>query len=283
MRHDNTTIIFTHIPKTAGYTMQMILHRQYLLKRGTIFDSGNISKIELLKTLPEDFRRKLVLVKGHLYYGVHKYIPQPVRYFTLLRSPLERTISLYNYLMAEPNTRFYKELNEKQYTLDKLFENGYILNIDNCQVRFLCGVDFIPFGEVNEQHLEMAINNLSKHYDAVGISEFFDESVLLFAKKFGWRKPWYTRHNEGRGGVKLSELSEKTLAKLKYYNRYDEILYKKALELFQKEVDMAGAIFRDEVIAFKKANELRRTKTEREILMLMYLRKLRIYVGLQKM
>jgi hypothetical protein len=262
----------------------MILHREYLLKSDTVFDSDNIGKIELFKNLPERFRRRLSLVKGHLYYGVHQYIPRPVQYFTLLRKPLERTISLYNYLMAEPNTPFYKELNEKQYSLDQLFENGYILNIDNCQVRFLCGAEPIPFGQVNEIHLQMAIDNLSNHYDAVGISERFDESILLFARKFNWGTPWYTRQNEGRGaGIKLSELKADTLEKLQYYNRYDEILYQRALELFQEELNAAGPGFMDEVAAFKKENELRMAKTKRSVLLMNYVRKLRFYLGLQKM
>lgn len=264
--------------------MHMILHREYLLKRGTVFDADNIGKIDRFRNLPESFRHRLSIVKGHLYYGVHQYIPRPAQYFTLLRKPLERTVSLYNYLMAEPNTPFYKEVNEKQYTLEQLFENGYILNIDNCQVRFLCGAGPIPFGQVNERHLQMAIDNLSNCYDAVGISEHFDESILLFAKKFGWATPWYTRQNEGRGGgIRLSELSEATLEKLKHYNRYDEILYQKAVELFRKEMDAAGPGFMDEVAAFKKENELRQAKTERNTLLMNYVRKLRFYLGLQKM
>ena len=90
-------------------------------------------------------------------------------------------------------------MHEHQYSLDELFENGYILNIDNCQVRFLCGIDNIPFGGVNETHLQVAIDNLTDHYTAIGISEHFDESVLLLARRFGWRTPWYVRQNEGKG------------------------------------------------------------------------------------
>ena len=76
MKDDSSPVIFTHIPKTAGYTMHSILHREYVLKSGAIFDSDNIGKINAFKVLPESFRKKLILVKGHLYYGAHQYIPR---------------------------------------------------------------------------------------------------------------------------------------------------------------------------------------------------------------
>lgn len=172
---------------------------------------------------------------------------------------------------------------EHQYTLDQLFENGKVINLDNCQVRFLCGVPDLPFGGVTEEHLQIALDNLVNHYEVIGLSERFDESILLFAKAFGWSKPWYTNQNVNeKSRVKFSDLSEETLAKLKYYNRFDEILYKKAQELFEKQLAAAGPSFEQEVAQFKEENKKRVIRTKITIRLFKYLGRLRFYTGGQK-
>ncbi len=284
MKKDAGTIIFTHIPKTAGITMHTILHRQYIFKWGNIFYAANLGKIDRIRLLSEKFRRNLILVKGHLYFGVHNYVPGPVSYFTFLRDPVARTISMYNHLYVSPRTPYYKEMKEKQYTLDDLLENGFVLNMDNCQVRFLCGIKDISFGEVNEEHLAIAMNNLTNYYKGgVGITEHFDESLLLLKKRFNWRMPWYVKQNVGeKQRIKPSEVSPATMEKLKYYNRYDEILYQKALEMFRQEVADAGPSFKNEVAVFKKENERKYLITKIATSIFTHLHFLRFYTGTQK-
>lgn len=283
MRQDNSPIIFTHIPKTAGNTMHRIIERQFMFRRGTIFSSGNIAKLNNLIAAPQKFRDRLILVRGHLYYGVHEYMKGPVRYFTVLRDPVKRAVSHYNFLFVGPRQPFKKIMHEKQYSIDDLLENGLVLNMDNCHVRFLCGVKDIPFGGVTEEHLKMALDNLTNHYEVIGLAERFDESILLFAKAFNWSMPWYTNQNVNeQARVKFSELTPATIEKLKYYNRFDQVLYEKGLELFQKQVAAAGPSFGEELERFKQENTLRAGRTDRTIRVYKWLSKLRLYTGSQR-
>jgi hypothetical protein len=264
--------------------MHRIIERQFMLRPGTIFTSGNISKINNLISAPQGFRDRLILVRGHLYYGVHQYMKGPVRYFTVLRDPVKRAVSHYNFLFVGPKQPFKKIMHEKQYTIDDLLENGLVLNLDNCHVRFLCGVKDIPFGGITEEHLQMALDNLTTRYEVVGLSERFDETILLFAKAFGWSTPWYTNQNVNeQARVKFSELSPTTIEKLKYYNRFDQVLYEKGLELFQKQVDAAGPSFKEEVERFREENAARASKTDRTIRLFKWISKLRMYTGSQRM
>jgi len=281
----NQTMIYIHIPKTAGNTLHRILHREYMLKRGNVFQFANPLKIKKFIALPEGFRKKLSLIKGHLHYGVHNYINMPAQYFVMLREPIKRTLSHYNYLRVSRDTMLYKEMKQNKYTLDELFESGRVLNLDNCQVRFLCGVDNIPFDGVTEQHLESAINNLTliNNQDGIGIAEYFDESILLFSQKFNWRMPWYLRRNVNNNPLlKLTDLNSQTMEKLKHFNRYDEILYRKAHELFKLKLDSANPSFAKEVAAFKKENEGRQMRTAISDMLSIFIYKLRFYLGTQK-
>jgi len=128
--------VFLHIPKTAGLTVRMsILPRQY--QEGETFASGWAGKapaddsiavgvfveefqsiglfgvnkpdsIWFPESLPAaaarfcqlpDARRDRVRLfySEHLEFGLHEYLARPVSYFTLLREPVARVLSHYDF------------------------------------------------------------------------------------------------------------------------------------------------------------------------------------------
>ena len=70
---DRETLIFLHIPKTAGTTLNRIIEWQYSPFEIFTIDPYRIRATpERLKRLPEERRRRLRVVRGHMLYGVHK-------------------------------------------------------------------------------------------------------------------------------------------------------------------------------------------------------------------
>jgi len=71
-----------------------------------------IKKIEThLSLLTKEQKDKIKVIYGHTaYYGIHKFFNKPHRYVTFIRNPIDRTISLYNFLM----TRYYKTSRNKK-------------------------------------------------------------------------------------------------------------------------------------------------------------------------
>ena len=51
-----------------------------------------------LGLLPLEQRARFRLVMGHFQYGIHEFLPQEYTYVTIVRDPVERVISHYNYL-----------------------------------------------------------------------------------------------------------------------------------------------------------------------------------------
>lgn len=129
--------IFAHVPKTGGTSYAKFLKKNLKAdeilvldykKLGVDPDSGedlDYKKIvfDYLSKIPLKKRSKIKLLTGHIVpYGVHKFFSQKSRYVTLLRDPVERVISLYNY---------FKGLYEREGFLGKkkkLYRNIFLVN-----------------------------------------------------------------------------------------------------------------------------------------------------------
>jgi len=278
----NKTVIFTHIPKTAGNTINLFLQRHYLFRKGILFNPPNMQVANQLFSLPEKSLKNITVIRGHLNFIHPNNFPSEVQYFTMLREPLSRAVSHYNY-MAVKATHVARKAFLKGVSLKQVLDEGLIKNIDNCQVRFLCGEKDITYGEVSHDHLDKAISNLENYYKRVGIMEFFDASVLLFAKYFNWRTPYYTRQNENKTpGIRLSDLDNITMEALKDANKYDIILYEKALQLFHQQVNNEGENFPEELELFKNNNEKKKNFITALTFLLKCANQAKIYLKIEK-
>lgn len=61
----------------------------------------------------------------------------------------------------------------------------------------LAGVEDFHGAVVDRAVLELAERNIEDHFDAVLLSERFDEGLLLLSKQTGWGTPWYLRRKVG--------------------------------------------------------------------------------------
>lgn len=85
-------LIFLHIPKCAGKTINLVMqresHKQKIRCKGYIAQQMDV----------EDGFADVDALRGHLFYGIHKWLRRPHVYFTLLRDPVARVISLYYWM-----------------------------------------------------------------------------------------------------------------------------------------------------------------------------------------
>ena len=93
---DRETLIFLHIPKTAGSTLNFILDAHYTPENSFatsqtwLHPEGSLDGFEMLT---ETERARIELLNGHMGLGLHRHLPQPARYLTVLRDPVERVLS----------------------------------------------------------------------------------------------------------------------------------------------------------------------------------------------
>lgn len=141
-------------------------------------------------------RREIDLLRGHHFFGSHNYLRGNAVYFTMLREPISRLCSLYNFLIE---INLYQEINKDNMSFGDFLESGLAMAADNGMTRMLTNNDFdkIPNGEININLATEAINNIKDKFIAVGITEEFDTSLKLFKEKLNWTIiPDYTIDNK---------------------------------------------------------------------------------------
>ena len=277
-------ILFLHLPKTAGLTLRAsVMMRQYAADEvfygewggkavtdgshavgafaeevGSIavFDSvvqpGVLWYPETLESvagryrrLPAEARARVRLITGqHIEYGLHEHLDRPVSYFTLLREPVARVLSHYD--MARE-----RSVPEGM----SLPEHVAACVESNLQTRLLAG----PAGADGPQPppAEEMLRRAKEHLrgcTVVGLTERFDETLVLLKKAYGWRMPFYERRNVGRKRVSREVLPGETVRQIEADNYLDVELYALAQELFAEQVRGYGPALARDLRLFRLGN-----------------------------
>ena len=220
------------------------------------FTTGHYKQIEKFEKLNDSEKKKIRLLKGHLAFGVHLIYPEPITYFTFFRDPIKRSISGFNYLYQEKNHHFHEEILRKKYTLKDILKGGKLQVFDNCHVRYLANAIDLKFGEVDEKIYAIALKNFDSHFQAFGICERFDESLIYLKQKLSWSFPFYVNANVSEKKKYVDTFDEETYRLLNHYNKYDLMLYEYASKKFDRIVKSKGDAFVKEVKRFQKLNRL---------------------------
>jgi hypothetical protein len=255
LARNDKTIIFLHIPKTAGTTLDQIILRHYRFKQ--IYQTGLIAQegVTAFKNMSEEARAGYKLLKGHMNFGIHHYIPGPYAYFTFLRDPIDRTISNFYFIYRDNNHPLYNLIHENKMDLEQYLSERLDPMLFNAHTRLLSGVwDTNPAGGCNEFHLEQAKENLKNHIQVIGLTEQFDESLLLLGKAFGWKHLYYKRLNVTKNRPQRQNLSSNFISAVQQANLLDISLYEYAQTLFDAQIQQMGPDFSAEVRRFRFNN-----------------------------
>jgi hypothetical protein len=231
--------IFIHIPKAAGTTLRLMAEEQYGKDSIiTVYGQDIWNCEQFLKGVSMARWQKCSMVRGHIQFGCHEWIPRNCRYFTIVRHPVDRVWSLYKYMKADRMHGYHKQA--MSMTLPQLLESGISTEFDNGQVRQLCGTagEFpqepstppkIPYGGMVQDDAEKAVDNLQEWFDVVGTVRGFEKFVDDCNRWLGWAVLFYKRANVSRG-QKASELSQTVRDAILEYNQLDLQLYEYAVK-----------------------------------------------------
>lgn len=259
--------IFLHIPKCGGQTVAKIVSREFRPGE-TRWLSGQdpATSIEQFASLPESERATYRFLYGHLPFGLHEHVPGPYGYFTMLRDPVERVISGYFNIVRDPHNYMHDKTAKSSKTLMEFLDAGVVTAADNGQTRLLCGdldaldiatrgegpddvriqIAKIGFGECTREMLDRAKRNLEDEIAVVGLTERFNESMILFRREFGWSLPYGRKENVGANRPASESLGPEVYERIKRMNELDCELYDFAVGLFNRRLDAErGAVRRD--------------------------------------
>ncbi len=238
-------LIFLHIEKAAGTTLRQVIKRQY--------GGGNVHDYLQGPKAFAEIPPNVKAIQGHIQFGFYPRLPAPATWITVLRDPVDRLISAYNYILQTPDHFAYQyalRRNVKDFILD-----GMHIWSENAQVKYLSGAIDVAFGACREDHFRAARRNLQEHFSFVGLAERFDETLILLKRILGWKTPYYTRENISNKRVRKQDLSAEVLKIIEDHHLWDRRLYEYARERFERELDRQDGSFANEVRVFKLVNE----------------------------
>ena len=223
-------LCFMHIPKTGGLTLVTILDR--------FFRQDEICPLhQAIWKLPREQLSKYRLIIAHGSYDelVSDRIPHPL-FVTWLRHPVERTLSVYQYIRRKQDHEQFEqlqELNFQQYVAADPFTRRFI---DNVQTRMISGTP-IPRSpnDFVEPDVALSKERLKEDFVVVGLTEKYQESLDLLAYAFHWpRIAQYEPKNVAPNPLTRADVGEEVIQKIIDLNRFDMELYEFGVELFEE-------------------------------------------------
>lgn len=227
--------VFLHIPRTGGTTIRHVMEANLPIGQILPIYGPDIEHPEqVLQRLHEVTRQAIKVVRGHISYGIHEHMAWTnCLYFTMVRNPIERVWSLWNYAKRHDSHHLATELRALG-SLQNALEAGVSTEFNNGMCRQLSGIDgpfpqepyaetLVPYG-VTQPVYDATMDNLDRRRISVGTTEYFDAFLHMMCDVMKWPNRRYEPTNSGPA-FDEGQLSEGDLQALRNYNLADDLLW----------------------------------------------------------
>ena len=189
-----TPLIFLHLPKTAGTTLSAVLSRHVPADQCHYLRSADgAAAVETFKATPAEQRRRIRLLQGHQVFGLHEYLAPGARYLTIVRDPVDRIATHFDYVVRTEHPMFIDPIRDEGMSLYDYAISGISGELENGQVRWIAGIDGDrPLGPAD---LDRALLNIDNYFAWVGVQERFSESLVALAMTMRWLRVGYRSTN----------------------------------------------------------------------------------------
>jgi hypothetical protein len=222
------TILFLHIGKCGGTSLREAVREALPSdRRAFIYDPADnpgALTVADLEALSDAHKRQLRIVMGHFAYGLDETLPQPSKYVTMVRNPVDRVASMWAFF-----GRHYPVATGGLSLVEWATHSGH-LQTDNEMVRLISGRD-PAYGEVGHEDLGIALHNLESAFGDVLVFERYGSSIERLERLLRVRLPHVERLN---AAPQRTNISPEDRALIADANRYDMALYEQCVRLFDR-------------------------------------------------
>ena len=249
--------IHLHIPKTGGTTLRDIIQRQYQSEKILMIPKLDESE-DILKEVSTSQINQLKLIQGHLKYGIHNHFHRRAKYFAIIRDPINRVLSTYYYVLSQKNNPQNLSTSNNQMTIYDYVQSGVNPFLINGQTQLISG----KTGNIDnpiiksEELFSLAKENIANDFLFLGITEMFDETILILKNMLGWHMPYYSIANRTKNKPNYDAVDPTVISFLKEHNQLDIKLYNITKTSLLNKIVEENDIFQNRINKFKKINKL---------------------------
>jgi hypothetical protein len=253
-------LVFVHIPKAAGTTFGRILRHHYGAHFERI-DQFRREDLERAAARGEPVSVELPgvqAVTGHVAFGLLERLFPDALFVTILRDPVERTLSQYEYMLHRVGRPWHHETlpaPTADLTIDEALGRGYVR--DNLQTRMLCGL-ISPTEALPPDALKQAKRNLAEQFAHVGTTARFAEFLALLNLEFGWPTVAYKEGRVTPGRRPAADRTADELRAVEDANAFDREVFAHAEELLARALAGAGPEVAAEADVLRRALPIER-------------------------
>lgn len=218
--------VFIHVPKTAGTAFRSVVeHNVPADDRIEIYRVGGATLAQAIEGQRHKVPSARVML-GHFERRVHDLVDRPVVYFTILRDPVERVLSLYKFLKYDFVTHpLHAKFASGEITFEQWISRRPPM-ASNVMTKMVSGLA-TEYEPATQAMLPVAIRALQR-MAAIGIQERFNESVDLICEALGWTPVYEDRNRSSMGNkafIESEKITPETLAAIRDANEMDTELY----------------------------------------------------------
>jgi hypothetical protein len=182
---------FIHIMKTGGATLRQHIYANF--EAGAVYpvpkqdDMNRTMLVETLMDISPERRARLRGYMGHYPYVATELLGVEPVTFTIVRDPVERTVSYLKHCK-----RYHEQ--HRELSLEEIYDDPFHFPcfIHNHQAKiFAMTADdrlesYLDVIDIDDRRLDIAQENLAR-VDVLGVQEHYREFLEELRERFGWR------------------------------------------------------------------------------------------------
>jgi Sulfotransferase family len=267
MTEDPRRFFFVHVMKTGGTTLALHMAREFeptamypneSLDRRHASDVASYMSVDALLQLPPERKMAIRAYTGHFPYMVREQLGLELETLTLLRDPVDRSVSA---------LKHFKRLYERYHacSLEEIYDDAFVFRhfVHNHQTKvfavtaedrpealasrltqeqlhaYLDGRAADPYAasaaaadtiEIDDDRLALAKSRLGR-IEVIGLSERFGDFVEELRRRYGWWPAGLSAEARANVSAESWDAGPALRARIAHDNRFDLELYERAREL----------------------------------------------------
>lgn len=227
-------VIFDHIPKCAGTSINKYLY-SYYPSRFIYRVGANNNRVKQFKSLSREEQARYKFINGHFANFLVDDVNSCFNSIAVFREPIDRIVSHYYYIKRSKKHPLHKDIFlNRQISLYEYCSKVDSIELRNFYVLRYSGLNNENIEKSPDESIELAYENIINKYDLVG----FQENLPSFMKKLSGmlgipeNRSGNAVENKTSKRKTLDKIDKSTIESISNHNQLDIKLYDKLRNKF---------------------------------------------------